>query len=275
MRQFGTYSIYVNDPSPNLEETRHRLSDEFWKKKDTQMWNWLESTGRRVFEIQPDSHPSAAQKAWEDSVIGQLNIIASNPVGKLVLDSIDYTQKVWILPFESGLDANCQCTAYTFPSMDPKEQVGIRIYYDPAWYRDGDLWIGSDDILLHELVHAYRISKLGYFGQNEKPLNFYPNGEEFFAVQMQNVYLGFSGSVFYYQWYSPLKKGAKWQVYDYYSSSEDALAALKYFLKNEKLAWLVSVWATPRFNQWRDFGALEKEYLDYLSKFGQNSYPPF
>lgn len=273
MRQFRTYSIYANVPSAALERQRERLIGEFKEKGDEHMWRWLESTGRRIEEVTPDLREPAAAMTWESEVMKQLGLIASNPVGKLVLDQINYLKTVWILPFEAGSDAQCTCRAFTFPS-GPKEREGIRIYYNPSYSRDGDKWIGSDDILLHELVHAYRMSTVGYCGMNWRQLNNFDDAEEFYATQIQNVYLSFRGSPLYYKWYSPLTQGTFAEVYDYLTG-EDPIMAFKWFLDNEKLARLLSAWSVPKFNPWRDFSGLEKQFLDYMRKGGYTMPPPF
>ena len=240
------------------------------------MIRWIDNKLPLINEVTIDARPSEAQKNYENAVVGQLATVYSNPVGKMVIDQLDLIgEEVWIIPFEIGNTNDCGCAAFTFPG-DPKARGGNRIYYDPRWYASGNKWIGSDDVLLHELVHAYRMARLGYFHLKEKPINNFENGEEFLATQIQNVYLGYGGSSLFYKTYSPLTRSPKTDVYDFISHNEGTLAAFRYFIDTERIARIISRWPAPQFNPFRDFGDLNSAYLDYMKVNGYNSnYLPY
>ena len=77
-------------------------------------------------------------------------------------EQIDYLDK-----------ADCECSAYTFPG-GPKEGGGVRVYFNPTDFNgSAKKWFSADDILFHELVHAYRDGTVGYSGNNFKAMNEY------------------------------------------------------------------------------------------------------
>lgn len=276
MKQFKPFPIFANDPGPELEKNRQRLKRDFAAKRDRQMMRWLDDKLPLINEVTPSARPTDAQRNYEKAVIGQIAAVYSNPIGKIVIEQLDLIgEEVWIIPMETESTKDCECGAMTFPG-DPKARGGYRIYYDPKWDLEGNKWIGSDDILLHELVHAFRMARVGYFNQKEKPLRDFENGEEFIATQVQNVYLGFGGSSFFYKTYSPLTRASKAEVYNYYTENEDILAAFRYFLDNDRLARIIARWPSPQFNPFRDFGQLNNTYLDYMRSHGFNSnYHPY
>jgi len=273
VKQFGTYPIYINHPG-RWEAVRQRQRDEFVDKGDFQMMSWLDSTGKRLYEITEDKTPGPEAVAYENRILALLATISSTKVGKLLFDSLNGDVKHWIVPLDSIDKADCSCGAETFPGA-PKEGGGVRIYCNPTDFSPTAGWMSADDILFHELVHAYRDGRVGYAGNNFKPMNEYKTAEEFLALHMQNVYLACRGSARFYRSYRSLQSVSKSTAYQYFANDAEVLMAFRHFVANDPLAAAVARWMHPpeSFNPWRDRSVLERIYLS--NSPGLSSLPAF
>jgi len=275
MRKFEPYPIYINHPG-RWEEVRRRQRDEFVDKGDFQMMTWLDYTGKRLYEIMEDKAPAWESREYENQVYKLLMLIASTKVGKLLFGSLNRNVRHWIVPLDYLDKSQCECAAYSFPGA-PREGGGVRVYFNPTDFNpSARKWFGADDILFHELVHAYRDGRVGYSGNNFKPMNEYKTAEEFFALHMQNVYLANRGSLRFYRSYRSLQSVSKSTVYQYFAGDAEVLTAFRHFVDNDPLAAAVARWAHPpdSFNPWRDQPVLERIYLGSAS-LGISRLPPF
>jgi len=263
MKKFGNYPIYINHPG-RLDEVRQRQRQEFAEQHDQHMVDWLAHTGRRLYEITEDRNPGPAARAYEQDVFDQLTRILTTTMGKMLLGSLNRDLKYWILPLDLIDRKWCDCGAYTFPGA-PKEGGGVRIYYNPTDFGTGARrWIGPDDVLFHELVHAYRYGRVGFdMMSRAKAMTGYDDSEEFLALQLQNIYLADRGATAYYTTYTPLRAGSSDKAYEFFENNAEPVMALRYFIENEPLATAVSHWKSPAnsFNPWRDQQALEQTYI--------------
>jgi hypothetical protein len=275
MRKFEQYPIYINHPG-RWEAVRRRQRDEFVDKRDWQMMTWLDNTGKRLYEITEDKTPDRAAREYEDQVYKLLMLIGSTRVGRLLFDSLNQSVKHWIVPLDDLDKPECDCQAQTFPGA-PKEGGGVRIYFNPKDFNSiVQRWQSADDILFHELVHAYRQGRIGYANNNFKPMNEYKTAEEFLALHMQNVYLGNRGSHRFYRSYRSLQSVSKGTAYQYFVNDAEVLMAFRWFVEHEPLAATVAGWKHPAesFNPWRDQAILERMYLG-SSSLGISRLPPF
>ncbi len=260
MKKFEPYPIWINHPGV-WEQTRQRQRDYFVDRGDYKMMSWLDYTGKRIYEITEDSTPGLIEIAFENLVLEQLRIIARTRIGKLLLDSLSPATRYWILPLDLIDKLDCDCSAYTFPGH-PREGGGIRVYYNPTDFNSPEKrWIGSDDILFHELIHAYRDGFVGYEVVNgATPMRENTNIEEFFALQMQNVYLACRGATRFYRTYNRLESVSKGTAYQYLASEPEAGRALRHFVNTDPLASKVARWAgnPDFFNPFRDHAVLER-----------------
>ena len=276
MKKFEPYPIYVNHPG-RWEKARFRQMDYFESKGDFKMVSWLEYTAKRLYEITEDKAPGPESVFYERAVIQLLRLISSTRVGKLLFDSLNRNLEYWIVPKDFSDDKYCGCGAYTFPGK-PDEGGGIRMYFNPTDFNSlTKRWQGADDILFHEMVHAYRMGRVGYDVVNfAKPMNDNKDAEEFFALQMQNVYLASRGGRRFYRTYKRLEPVTKDTAYQYFVNDAEVLMAFRYFVENDPLAATVSRWMHPpdSFNPWRDHTVLERLYISNAS-LGINRLPPF
>lgn len=260
MRKFDSYPIWINHPGI-WEETRQRQRDHFVEIGDYKMMSWLDYTGKRIYEITEDITPGAIEIAYENLVYQQLRLIARTRIGRLLLGSLNPGVKYWILPLDLIDRLDCTCGAYTFPGH-PREGGGIRIYYNPTDFNSPEKrWIGSDDILFHELVHAYRNGSVGYDVVNAaEPMRDNTNAEEFFALQMQNVYLAGRGAARFYRTYNGLESVSKGSAYQYLAGEPEAGRVLRQFVNTDPVAGKVAGWrdSPDSFNPFRDHLVLER-----------------
>jgi hypothetical protein len=276
MRKFEGYPIYVNHPG-RWEDVRKRQLRDFRAKGDSHMTAWLGHSAKQLYEIMEDQFPRMETREWEHQVYRLLRLVGSTRVGKLLFESLNPTVKHWIIPFDDLNKANSTGSAYAFPGH-PKEGGGVRVYFNPLdfnWshkrHRKGDVefqWRSADDVLFHEMVHAYRLGQVGYFGMNKKTMNDYESAEEFLALHLQNVYLAERGSQRFYRDYRSLKPVSKDTAYQYFVGDAEVLMAFRHYLDRDSLAKAVARWMQPpdSFNPWRDHPVLERMHLSGLGE---------
>jgi len=201
---------------------------------------------------------------YEATICQCLRKIEGNPVGRMLLGLINKQTTVWIIPKMERPDF-----AITGP-------LKYEIQGDGSYARGegrGDTVIEiapemSDDVLFHELVHAYRYSynkfhPLSIFLQTVSPgpqQTQNQRSEEFLAHHMQNIYLSQANRTMAldYKWSSDATKK---EIYDFLLDNFFALEALKYFLRHEYLAMLAAHSLSTDYNPFRDYKMLEAEYL--------------
>jgi hypothetical protein len=251
MIQIKDYPVFVNYSNPRDEE---RLEYEFARQGAADMVTWLSTVGRRVMEARPGGITQQSIK-WERFIADQLDIVYSTRIGKSVLEGLDAEVPVFIVPFHPDERRMCGCGGSgTMGAFAPKQGGGIRIFFNQG---DPEMkgYYGADDVLFHELIHAYRI---GNCREKSTPLEGYDSAEEFLAIHLQNVYLDCSGKRHYYFSHWEPTKRSKGDIYYEFVDRGEPLLALKYFLDNEPLSSAVSKWPYPHpdFNPWRDYPQL-------------------
>lgn len=277
MRQFEHYPIFINYPA-RWDRVRERQLADFDAQGDPRMVNWLGPTGNgaRLYEIMEDKTPSREGREYEDRVYQLLRLIKSTRPGQVLLDSLNRSHDYWVVP-KSNFGVECNCMAVTFP-FPKKAGGGIRVYINPNGLLPvQERWLSGDDILFHELVHAYRIGKVGWGGQSKQPMREYKDAEEFFALHMQNVYLGYRGGHRFYRDFNSLRSVSKGTAYEYFTSDVEVMMAFKYYLINDPvLAPAVASWAQPAdsFNPFRDYANLERILLGDGEWEGVKALPP-
>lgn len=203
-----------------------------------------ENDGRFRDEIRK-APPSPQSLAYERNVTRQLDIIRGTAIGNLLLDSINSSVKIWIVLDQVNVGA-----ASTTPgAVGYDKGGGVRMYYQPEWFDPKMEYYTPDDILFHELVHAYRSAK----GENfSKQLAEYKTAEELLAVQMQNVYMSIRRKKRFYRSHSNPTLVTKQDAYAAIASDKDTLDAFNFFRRHEPLAVKVAGMSAPPYNSWRD-----------------------
>ncbi len=251
MRRFLKYPIYVNHPG-RYEEARRRQIEYFAAKKDLHMYRWLQHTAKNLYETIEDPNPPPEAVSYEKSVIEILKVIVQTPIGRLLFGALNPNIRYSIHPYLKSDGSKCHCGAMTFPGA-PKEGGGIRVYYNPTEHENpSDRFNGQDDILFHEMVHAYRMGRWTYEIVNgAKDMTRWGDSEEFVATQMQNVYLSQRGGNLFYRNYPLLQGADKTTAYDDLIGDRQALGQLNYMVNTDSVVETVAGYSIS-FNAFRD-----------------------
>jgi hypothetical protein len=264
MRKFLDYPIVINYSL----HTQLRANSEMLRLHQTRQY---EKEKQLVIKSYTTSDSTIENNLWkqeveryESTVYQCLQTIVGNPVGKQVLGLVNKQTTVWIVP-KSDTDLKaCNC-AQTGP-------LNYEIPSDGSYARgvgSGDTVITfrpelGDDTLFHELVHAYRYSYNKFkpikFNVSTERLRATQSIEEFFAHQMENIYLSCRNRPLHldYKWdWVALKK----EIYDFLASNTEMLMAIKSLLRHEYLAMLAAHSFTIPYNPFRDYKELEAECL--------------
>jgi len=201
---------------------------------------------------------------YEETIYRCLQKIEGNPVGRTVLGLLNKQTTVWIIPKSDNDLKKCNC-AQTGP-------LKYDIQTDGSYARgagSGDTVIQfraelGDDTLFHELVHAYRYSYKKFrpmtISVRAERLSGSQSTEEFFAHQMENIYLS--------QGHRPLTMDYTWAwvsdkkaIYDFLLDNSEMLQTLKFLMRHEYMAMLAAHSFATDYNPFRDYAALETEFL--------------
>jgi Effector protein len=302
MRKFRNYPIYINYNIYTEAERQtarfesdvrfHRSAEslKFAKEVDTaRREGWSDNYydyrrerrhanaddfGRYHEDIRIESKPSQEAVQFENDVLKQLNIIASTAIGRLLFDCLNPNAKVWISPMYGDDRKNCECGAWVDPWIMKKEEGGgVRMHYNPKDHLDR-----ADDILFHEMIHAYRGGWVPYTAQHHIRMSEYASAEEFIATHLQNVYRSCRGHFWFYRSHNRfLWHLIKEEMYEYFANDVEVVEAFRYFLAHEPLASRVAKMKEPEFNPWRDFAELERMFRGrdpYLSIGNRTRLPP-
>lgn len=183
--------------------------------------------------------------AYEKGVYQTLDVIRGTVIGSLLLNSLGSSVKIWILFDESGPGV-----ASTTPGVLGSDLGGgVRLHFNPGDFDPKMEYYTPDDVLFHELVHAYRSAK----GENHSiVLPEYQTAEELLAIHMQNVYMAMRGKKRFYLTHSNPKLASKDEIYERIASDKDTLNAFNYFLNHEPFTKKVAAMKFPIINAWRD-----------------------
>ncbi len=266
MRRFRDYPLYVNDASA-LQDLRRAGQASFAEVGDAVMVKYLDdlSAADERFAVAKIAAPGADAVAYENAVCGLLAVIAGTRIGKLLLGALNPAIKVWIVPLSRPTQERCSCVGLTWRSR-PSSGGGVLIRFLPGDVTgpSGDIF-SPDDVLFHEMVHAYRIGFDERLDRKEKntPMADDKDLAEFFAHHMQNVYLSQRNSPHFYKSYLNARSASRATLYTDFVDNEEVLRGLKYFLRFDPLTRDVAEWhgLGEDFNPWRDFRALQDEFL--------------
>jgi hypothetical protein len=236
----------------NPHATRYLAEQEAYRKKHGDVNDWQRDY--REFDVdtkdkmREEVRPEKATKesvAYEKRVYRQLDIILGTAIGRLLLDSINAAEKIWIVVDEEGPGV-----ASTTPGVVSNYAGGgVRLYYDPDDFDPKMEYFTPDDVLFHELVHAYRSAKRVDY---HRVLREYRTAEEFLAIHLQNVYMALRGKSRFYISHSNSSLAKKEDVYANIATDWDTVEAFNYFRFHEPLTVNVANMHYPSYNVWRD-----------------------
>jgi len=196
-------------------------------------------------------------EAYESEIKRLLTTISQTSIGSIVLNAINRTSKVWIIPaLFSDTKGITDCATES-------EGGGIRIHFDPQKFRrntEAPTVVADtrESTLLHELVHAMRFST-GRFNRQPLPgprsANF-PDTEEFIATQIENIYRGSRKQNDLYDPYRGEVMMRKDKMYQWLADDAETVRLLKHFMDTEPVAQSAVALKQPDFNPFRDYGQI-------------------
>lgn len=210
------------------------------------------------WQLEEDISPKydAEIKAYEQTIVKLLKKIEKTQIGKMVLQRLGGTQKIWIIP------ANWTKPLATTTKWDDNQGGGIRIAFNPgaftsAYISEGKSYDASDETLCHELVHAMRYSQ-GTFGGQVITSGDFGNSEEFIATQIENIYHSAvtTNPRAVYSTYNGQYKTKK-EMYGFFVENPELIRALKHFIDTEDVARQAALMPTPDYNPFRDHKKIE------------------
>lgn len=196
--------------------------------------------------------------AYEGAVLAILETIRGDKVGRLLMDTINSQFRVWIVPLLEPRAVKCKCVGLTSGRIEVNAGGGIRVSFTPLGVVLPQAYYSDEDILFHELVHAYRSSVLDNKQHWLAPVRDYGSEEEVLAVQVTNVYRSGRGLGTFYRGHEVNDLLPKQFIDRYIAHHRELFLSMEGFLKEDKLAKRIAKLAAPRFNPWRDFEQLRK-----------------
>jgi hypothetical protein len=274
MKQYGSYPIFINSPPDAVTAAREKLIAEHGAKNNFRETARLRNVQKLLDDIVIDPNPTAGARAFEKEVSKHLDFIASSPIGRVTLDSLNPKEKLWIIPTSPDeLKDNCDsCAAYVIP-VGPQAGGGIRLYYSPGEQLAGGKWaISTDDTFYHEIVHALRVG-WGSWEKNDW-INDYQDKEELIATIMENMYRSSRKQTqFYSRYLQPSEMLSKEKLYDRYAMDETLINWFKRCTFSDSFIWAMARRTDPPFNPWRDRPELEKKWVRANRKRGITKFP--
>lgn len=277
MKKYGNYPIYINYNIFTKEELSSALlarTIKFYASRRALSYiaeqnAWRKKNNREPFDYEAYMREYIVDKDWEkrrdeiawekqtpesrayeDAVVRWLDKIVKTPPGKILLDSMVPTEKVWIVFHDKEMGV---AATTPFPMSD-EMGGGIRLYFDPSGFDPNMEYYTPDDVLFHELIHAYRAGRRKHIGRK---LAEYETAEEFLAIHIQNVYMAYMGRRKYYFSHSHSSLATKDAIYDAIKNENENLFTLRQYLQEEPYAQAIAKLTDPDFNCWRDLGNLD------------------
>jgi Effector protein len=201
MIRFDPYPITING-SRKDDEIRAALEERVEKGEITEIQK-IEELSRlepNQWDYVAESSPWAEN--YEKRVSALLSFIRANHVGRCLLQLLRAkgTLRIWIIPYDSDMvemmgEGNANVT------WAPEKYAGakaVRMAYSPEFFtyaswgrRPGSR---ADEVLFHEMVHAYRYANPSIKKRIYIELPGYTDHEEFIAHQLSNVYRSTRGA---------------------------------------------------------------------------------
>lgn len=195
---------------------------------------------------------------YESEVLALLEDIRGDATGRVLMDKINAQWRIWVVPLTEKRQEKCACVGVTSGRMSVNNGGGVRLYFTPLPGQSEDGYFSNQDILFHELVHAYRSSVLDNKSQWTSPLRDYKSEEEVLAVHVTNVYRAGRGYHNYYRSHQISTLLNKHMIDRYLAHDREVFFTMQAFLKEDKLAQAIARLKAPRFNPWRDFAELQR-----------------
>ncbi|HEX2890780.1 hypothetical protein [Vineibacter terrae] len=240
--------------------------DEDFRSIVTAIGPWLSATQqdwllRRSNRLDFVNDPRAPAQRYEEDIRALIEAhLLRTEIGKTLFGMLPKDLRIWIIPYDSMAQTSFgACNAIT-SQMSSRLSDGVRILYSPetwAYSACGRLpGYRADETLFHEMVHACRLARFGFEGNNHEPLRDNKDHEEFLAVQMSNVYRSEGNAKTFNHAYMTSKLGTQAEV-ERTLSAPDFVKAIEGFLDDPFVAAVAKI--NTAFNPFRDIARLKAQ----------------
>lgn len=265
MISFDPYPIKING-SKKDEAVRAPVLARFNKGEITedQKKQELSRLDPNKWDYVADRSPEAFH--YEGRVKALLSYIRSNMLGRCLLDTLRTggTLPIWIIPYDSqdvDADGDGNATVKTVPYHHVNGRA-IRLAYSFDMFAYTTKWgqapgSRADEVLLHEMVHAYRFAHPSVRPRLYPALPGYPDPEEFLAHQMTNVYRSLWGAKKFVLDYSKRLLAPATTCEAALRSSKPLMDSLALFLADDPLTKHIAKLKTL-YNPFADFERIKR-----------------
>lgn len=264
MIKLAPYPITING-SKKDEAIRDKVRARFESGEITeiQMIEELVRQAPNQYDYVADPSPAAAH--YETRIRALLGYIKANQVGRCLLQILTTggTLPIWIVPYDSE-QVESMGAGNANVTWAPEVYVGtraVRLAYSFEFftYASWGKMPGSraDEVLFHELVHAYRYANPSIKARNLAALPGYDDHEEFLAHQLANVYRSVQGARKFNLDYKTKRVTTAAECEQALRSSTPLMNALALFLANDPLTKAVAKIKTL-YNPFADFARLSR-----------------
>lgn len=254
MRLFAPYPIHISGSAFDEDFRAFVELISPWLSNETK-----EKLIRRSYMLKytdaKDDRPAA--QAFEHKVQMVFAEINGTQVGRTLLKCLPPQVPIWIVRYDDQQGG----TAVT-GQMSSDHTKGVRImqYSPDMWLpnEEGRQYLGyrPDEVLFHEMVHAYRFARFGFDGMNHEPLRDNKDHEEFLAEQLMNVYRSNKKAQKFKHSYMSGKMGTKAEVEYTLLSYDPFLRAIEDFLQDPMVGQMARI--QTDFNPFRDLARLKQ-----------------
>lgn len=225
---------------------------------------------------------------YETAVTSILDTISNrtNGVGQILLNSLPPDKTIYISPYtEIQAAIRGQCNALGGDAIFLERGNG-RISFSPAMWKTGGVCSGGtglgkeeDEILLHELLHAFRAvrgtaDKTSFY----KPEKMYHDIEELFAILITNIYMSEKGKTKFRRDHVGFGElPAKWSTSEGFMKDQDFFYWVeKFWFAEPQFVGMISAMQIP-FNPFRVYKDWIKGKVGALktNPYGLNLTPQF
>lgn len=204
---------------------------------------------------------------YESAVVAVLDQLTSRVggVGKKVLDALPKDKTIVIVPYDGNGGA---CNAWA-DDATILERGQARVCFSPVTWKSGGVCVpsgdagigkGSDEILLHEFLHAYRKVRGSYNRAhfNVAPDKLYDDIEELWSILLTNIYMSEKGATKFRRDHHGFDElPAKWATSDSFMRDPDFFRYIELFwIRESALLTSIAVSSTAVFNPFKAYKAL-------------------
>jgi hypothetical protein len=204
---------------------------------------------------------------YEAAVTAELDTLTkrSGGVGQRILDALPKDKNIVIVPYD-GNGGNCNAWANDATVF---ERGQARVCFSPSTWTVGGMCVPtatggvgdkSDEILLHELLHAFRKVRGTYNRApfHKTPDKLYDDVEELWAILITNIYMSEKGSVKFRRDHAGfVELPAKWATSDSFMRDPDFFNYLELFWIRESAVLGMIAAGPAAFNPVKAYKALK------------------